>query len=103
VKIHAINQILNSSPKVYMWPASSHTAILFTHGVEYKKMAGLLDNSPAKIGKFLYGYDLECFSFKETLASCDESTTIILGGSDCYLGELDVLHTRAKILYLHDL
>jgi hypothetical protein len=103
VKVHAINQILNSSPKVYMWPASSHTAILFTHGVEYKKMAGLLDNSPAKIGKFLYGYDLECFSFKETLASCDESTTIILGGSDCYLGELDVLHTRAKILYLHDL
>ena len=103
VKVTAINQIVNKSANVYMWPASSHTAILFTYGVEYKKMAGLLDNSPAKIGKFLYGYNLECFGFKDTLASCDENTTIILGGSDCYLGELELLGTRAKIVYLHDL
>lgn len=102
-KVDALNTILNRSEKVYMWPASAHTAILFTYGVEYKKMAGLLDNSPAKIGKFLYGYNLECFGFKDTLASCDENTTIILGGSDCYLAELELGKTRAKIVYLHDL
>lgn len=102
-KVNGINHIVNSSANVYMWPASPHTAILFTYGVEYRKMAGLLDNSPAKIGKFLYGYDLECFDFKNTLATCDETTTIILGGSDCYLRELDLLQTRAKIVYLHDL
>jgi hypothetical protein len=102
-KVDAINQIVNNSANVYMWPASSHTAILFTHGVEYTKLAGLLDNSPAKIGKFLYGYNLECFGFKDTLASCDGTTTIILGGSDCYLGELELHGTRAKIVYLHDL
>lgn len=102
-KVDALNKILDTSAKTYMWPASSHTAILFTFGVDHRKMTGLLDNSPAKIGKFLYGYDLECFAFKDTMATCGENTTIILGGSDCYLKELTDLQTRAKIVYLHDL
>lgn len=103
-KVNAVNHILNiPNTIVYMWPASAHTSILFTYGVDYKKMAGLLDNSPAKIGKFLYGYNLECFDFKHVLATCDENTVVVLGGSDCYLKELDIGHTRAKIVYLHDL
>lgn len=99
-----INKLLcDSSTKVYLWPASAHTTALFTCGVDHTKVAGLLDNSPTKIGKFFYGYNLECFSLKDTMASCDENTTIILGGSDCYIKELEFDKTRAKILYLRDM
>jgi hypothetical protein len=102
-KVKMINDIIAGGKRVYMWPASVHTTALFTGGVEYTKLAGLLDNSPAKIGKFFYGYNLECFSLKDAMASSDENTTIILGGSDCYLKELELNKTRATIVYLRDL
>jgi len=102
-KVNAINDILSQPTNVYIWPASVHTTALFTSGVEYTKISGLLDNSPSKIGKFFYGYNLKCFSLNDMLTSCDENTTIILGGSDCYLKELELGNTRATIIYLRDL
>jgi hypothetical protein len=99
-----INKLLcDSSTKVYLWPASAHTTALFTYGVDHTKVAGLLDNSPTKIGKFFYGYNLECFSFRDTMSSCDENTTIILGGSDCYIKELIIASTKAKLIYLRNI
>lgn len=100
-KIAAVNELLDQY-KVYIWPASSHTFDMFTFGLNYKKLAGLLDNSPAKIGKYSYGYDLQISDFKLMIASADESTCIVLGGSDCYIKELGAVETRAKVVYLRD-
>ena len=103
-KVTVINALLkDTSKKVYMWPASVHTTSMFATGLEYTKLAGLLDNSPSKIGKFFYGYNLECFSLNDRVRDGDENTVIILGGSDCYLKELSIGHTNAKIIYLHNL
>jgi hypothetical protein len=75
---------------------------MFTFGLKYKKLAGLLDNSPVKIGKYCYGYDLQISDFKLALAAGDDSTCIVLGGSDCYLKELGTVETKAKVVYLRD-
>jgi len=103
-RVAVINKLLQeTSNKVFMWPASIHTTALFTGGLDYTKLSGLLDNSPTKIGKFFYGYNLECFSLKDIMNTCDKNTTIILGGSDCYLKELKLNTTNATIIYLKDL
>jgi 2-polyprenyl-3-methyl-5-hydroxy-6-metoxy-1,4-benzoquinol methylase len=41
--------------KVYMFGAHIFSTYLFEFGLDKKKIAGLLDNSPEKIGKRLYG------------------------------------------------
>jgi len=101
-KVRAVNELLGQYESVYMWPASSHTVELFTFGLNYTQLAGLLDNSPVKFFNYCYGYNVKCFPFKDTLMSASETTCIILGGSDCYLKELDVSFTKAKIVYLHE-
>jgi hypothetical protein len=102
-KVRAVNELIGKYEKVYMWPASSHTIVLCTFGLKYKQLAGLLDNSPAKISTYCYGYNVKCYAFRDVLASAPETTCIVLGGSDCYLKEIDVKGTRAKIVYLHEL
>jgi hypothetical protein len=101
-KVRVVNELLGQYKSVYMWPASSHTVELFTFGLNYTQLAGLLDNSPVKFFNYCYGYNVKCFPFKDTLMSASETTCIILGGSDCYLKELDVSFTKAKIVYLHE-
>jgi hypothetical protein len=101
-KVRAVNELLDRYESVYMWPASSHTVELFTFGLKYKKLAGLLDNSPAKIFTYSYGYNVKCYPFKDILLSASETTCIVLGGSDCYLKELDIYQMKAKIVYLHE-
>lgn len=102
-KVAAVNKLVDEFRTVYMWPASCHTVDLFACGLQFEKLAGLLDNSPLKINKYCYGYDVRCFDFKDVLRNATSDTVVILGGTDCYLKELDLSGTDARIVYLRDL
>jgi hypothetical protein len=103
-KIDKLNRLfMNTERKYYLWPAATYIVTLFVNGLDTSRIAGLLDNSPNKIGKKLYGYNLECFDFKKILASDDPSITIILGGSSGYRNELTLAHTKVEVLFLDDI
>lgn len=65
---------------VYIWPSSHQAQYLFIHGLDSSKITGFLDNSPNKIGYFLYGYDIPCVSFESILNSSSPALIIMNGG-----------------------
>ena len=71
---------VNKKYKKYIWPASIHSLYLFTFGLDMKKLDGLLDNSINKIGKKMYGTNLEIQSFNKIIENNNEDTFIILNG-----------------------
>lgn len=101
-KIKNMNTFMEENPnyQYYVWPASMHLTPIFTHGFHTEKLKGLLDNSPNKIGKFFYGYNLPCFSFNEIVAHADSNTCIFLGGSANYRQELILQNKNCKFYEL---
>jgi hypothetical protein len=97
-KIKNMNTFMCENPQYdfYVWPASMHLTPIFTHGFDTHKIKGLLDNSPNKIGKFFYGYNLPCHSFAEVVKNAKENTCIFLGGSPLYRQELIVQNKHCK-------
>lgn len=89
---------LNPNYEYYVWPTSMHLAPLFTNGLKANKLRGMLDNSPNKVGKFFYGYNLECFSFTEITSKKDSNICIFLGGSPAYRNELRLQNQNCKFL-----
>jgi hypothetical protein len=91
-RISEINNIINNKENIYyLWPASMHTIPLFIHGLNYKGIKGFVDNSPNKIGKYFYGYNLECFSFSNIISNPItnvKNTCLLLGGAENYRKEL---------------
>jgi len=75
------NEINNKNDnKIYIWPSSIHSLYLFTFGLNYNKLDGMLDNSINKIGNKMYGTDLKICSFNEIINKNDENTIILLNG-----------------------
>ncbi len=72
--------------KCYVWPCSMHTLFCGTLGLPLSKCSAVLDNSPHKIGKYLYGYGLICKSFSDFLKTEEKSVLYITGG--CYNSEI---------------
>ncbi len=70
----------NETKEVYIWPASIHSLYLIPFGLKINKLRGFLDNSPNKIGKKLYGTELEIFSFSEMIQKNDNNTIILING-----------------------
>jgi len=66
--------------KKYLWPSSIHTLYLFTFGLETYLLDGLLDNSANKIGKKLYGTNLEILPFYRIVQENKPFTLIIING-----------------------
>jgi len=66
--------------KIYIWPSSIHSLYLFTFGLNYDKLDGMLDNSINKIGNKMYGTELKISSFYEMINKNDEKTIILLNG-----------------------
>ena len=94
-----LNNILeDKSSKYYIWPASAHTVTLFMNGLNWQNLSGCLDNSPNKIGKYLYGYNLKCYNFYEILNSHDSTITIFLNGSSEYKNELNLDYAKVKVI-----
>jgi len=97
-KISKLNNIMSDKTKnFYIWPASAHTVILFVNGLNHNNICGILDNSPNKIGKILYKYNLKCLSLNELIKNKDDNTYIILGGAGNYLNELAINNTNIII------
>jgi hypothetical protein len=93
------NHILNSDyKKVYVWPASSHSIPLFVCGLDHTRITGLLDNSPNKIGKYMYGYNLRCDSFSEILNRDEHGTCIIISGAGSYCKEISINAKNIKVI-----
>ena len=96
-----LNKIMAIKDKnYYIWPASAHTVALFVNGLDYTLLDGILDNSPNKINKYLYGYNLECNSFNELLNANDPNNCIIIGGSGNYIKELNFENIKTSIIFL---
>lgn len=87
-KVSEINNILDHTTKpVYIWPCSIHSIQLFNFGLNYKNLRAILDNAPSKIGKYLYGYEIQCISFIETMNNATTEIIIILNGG-CFNREI---------------
>ena len=98
-KVNTINSIIstNINKDYYFWPSSMHLVPLFINGVSTSNIKGLLDNSPNKIGKLFYGYNLTCYNFKTVIDSSDTNTSIFLGGSPNYRKELMLNNTNIQM------
>ena len=87
INIAYINTIIDKSTlPVYIWPSSAHTNFVISMGLRTDKIINVLDNSPHKIGKYLYGYNLYCKSFKEITEQNEDKIIIVAGG--CFTGEV---------------
>ena len=101
--VNYINNLMETNDKnikYYMWPSSVYSITLITLGLNYKKLSGILDNSPNKIGKYLYGYNLLCSSFNEIIKSNDENICIFLSCNNNYMNELNLNNSFVKIIKL---
>jgi hypothetical protein len=93
----------NKSKKFYIWPTSVHTAPLFSFGLDYNKLSGVLDNSPNKIGKYIYGYNLLCSSLNELLRSDEKNVCVFISGAGNYIKELDLTNTNIEIININEI
>ena len=102
--VNNINEFMNNEPnkKIFIWPTSIHSSPLFICGLDFNKLEGVLDNSPNKIGKYIYGYNLLCSSFNDILNSDDKNICIIISGAGNYIKELNIKNTDIDIRYLED-
>ena len=80
--INKCNDLLNINKnyKKYIWPASIHSLYLLIFGLDEKLLDGMLDNSLNKIGKKMYGINLEILSFNRIIENNNENILIILNG-----------------------
>jgi len=103
--INSINSYIDKgiNTKFYIWPASAYSIPLFTFGLNYKKITGLLDNSPNKIGKYLYGYNLQCSSFNEVVEKDEIGTCIIISGAGSYCKEINIQAKNIKVININNL
>lgn len=101
-KISRISEMIKQDPskQYYIWPASLHAFIYFIHGLDHTLFAGVLDNSPNKIGKYIYGYALRCLSFREIADQADPNTRIILTGSEDYRAEIFATYPSTRFVVI---
>jgi hypothetical protein len=69
----------NAGKRMFVWPASIHCLYLFQFGLS-TTIDGCLDNSPNKVNKFLYGYNLPVHSFRDILQENSPDTIIFING-----------------------
>lgn len=101
-----MNQFMYKNPqyKYYIWPSSIHSITLFMFQFDYTHLTGILDNSPHKIGRYLYGYNLLCSSFDKLVEENDETVCIFIGGAGNYIDELcKDPHRKYKLFILDKL
>ncbi len=104
IKVNKINNYINDNPdkEHYIWPMSIHILPLLIFGLNYKKLSGVLDNSPNKIEKYMDGYNLFCKSFDEQIKK-NEECYIYIGCAGNYIKELNLENTNIKIIYINQL
>lgn len=103
--VKKLNEYMHNSinKSYYIWPASVHSIPLFTYGLNFNKLSGILDNSPNKIGKYITTYKLKCSSLNYLLQTCEYDTVIFIANAGPYVKEIHFFNSRATILFLCDL
>ena len=87
--------------EVYMWPCSMHSLFCLSLGLRRDGIRSVLDNSPLKIGKYLYGYGYICESFSTVINSEEPKTILLTGG--CYNTEIQTqvkANSKNKVIVL---
>jgi hypothetical protein len=75
-----------NNKKICIWPASVHTQfLLMCLKLNINEIDFILDNSINKIGKYLYGYKLECKSFEN---NCNNNENAIILNGGCFNKEV---------------
>jgi hypothetical protein len=92
------NNIATSKKKVYIWPASAHSLCLLGFGLEEKNLAGMLDNSPLKIGKKMYGTDLLISDFNDKMKN---GSVVLLNGGPFNCEVEERLKQNNTVYYTH--
>jgi len=95
--------IENKEKKFYIWPSSIHSTTLFQFGLDYKKLSGVLDNSPNKIGKYQYAYNLQCSSFDDMVKNGNEDVVIFISGAGNYIKEISLQNSKIEIININNL
>ena len=90
---------INKDYKKYIWPSSIHSLYLLIFGLNENLLDGMLDNSLNKIGKKMYGTNLEVISFNKILEENNEKTFIILNGG-VFNSEVENKVKNSNIKYL---
>ena len=85
--IEFIKHNKQNNKKICIWPTSVHTQFLLMI-TNITDIDFTLDNSPNKIGKYLYGYNLQCKSFEENCNNA--SNAIIINGGPF---NKEIIHT----------
>jgi hypothetical protein len=93
----------NLNKQFFIWPTSMHLITFFTFGLNHKKLSGVLDNSPNKIGKYFYGYNLLCSSFDDLLTSNNANICIFICNAGNYIKELDLSKTNIQFIFTNEL
>ena len=95
------HMLINQNKKYYIWPTSAHSQTLFTFGLNYKQLSGILDNSPNKIGKYMYG--LLCSSLNDLLESNEDNICVFISGAGNYIKELNLSNTTVELIVINEL
>jgi len=87
----------NNNKKICIWPTSVHTQFLLMI-TEIKDIDFVLDNSPNKIGKYIYGYNLECKSFED---NCNNEMNAIILNGGCFNKEvINKINVKKEQIYI---
>ena len=83
--IKIVNSNMSDLP-TYIWPCSMHTMFCLSFGLNKKYITAALDNSPSKIDKYLYNYEIPTKNFSSIVNTNDKKIVIVTGG--CYTIEI---------------
>ena len=100
--VNKINTVITSNAKsnTYIWPCSIHTQYLLNQGILTNNLLGILDNSPNKVGTYMYGYNLQCFNFKDIIKTALTPINIILNGG-CFNNEIILTNNNSNITFIN--
>jgi hypothetical protein len=98
-KVEKINKQIELDTPVYIWPSSIHTLSLFYHGLKHAGLAGVLDNSESKIGKYMYGYNIKCMALMEVV-NLNEKAVVFLNGG-CYNKDIASIANGPNVTLVH--
>jgi len=83
--VYKINKTISFNQETYIFGAHVFTQVLLNKGLDSSKLRGIIDNSTAKIGKRLYGTNLEVYS--PNILNGDREINIILDAGN-YMQEI---------------
>lgn len=78
--VASFNHLIDSNPtkNLYLFPASIHAIFLTIMGLKYQHLTAMLDNSPLKIGKKMYGINVPIHAFNSVFN--DKNALVLLNG-----------------------